>query len=437
MQAISRIAVIVLLSVSAALAQSPLSGHWEGAFVRENAVQLITLTITDSSGALAGTYAIPEMGLYEEPIRELTATGDSVTMRFRYGTFALAYAADIDQLTGSNERWNPPLHLHLKRPPLPPQPFFTKREVTFHNRDIALAGTVYVPIGDGPVPGVVLIHGGGDQPRTVWEYRSHLYGLVRCGVAVLIYDKRGSGESGGDFEASTLDDLANDAFAGLETLRQQTGVDPARCGVYGISQGGWVAAILGRQHPDLPFIVLNQGPAVSLWEQDIHRVEYSLRADGYTETAIDSAVTLTRMYFEAVADESTWFDYLLALDAADTAAWLEYAQAERTYDDEDMIWWRRNQYDPAADLAGLYSPVFAVFGEFDANVPPAENRSLMDSLLSLAGVEHEIIVVPNLPHSVTTYQTLRGGEWKWPKHFWQFAYRPAFDEQIAAWIHRR
>jgi len=429
-----------LVGGSAETVRADVAGWWTGAFVRENSIQLVQLQLSDSAGQVVGTYAIPEMGLYEEPLRELAVSDSTVRMRFLYGPFELHRSDDIEQLTGSNEGWNPPLRLHLKRPVQPPQPFFTTREVTFRNSDVQLAGTIYLPLGRGPFPGVVLVHGGGDQPRSMWEYRSHLYGLVRRGIAVLIYDKRGSGDSEGNYHTSTFDDLAGDATAALQSLKAQVEVDAAQCGLYGISQGGWVAAKIGAKtgNEDLAFMVLNQGPAVSLWQQDIDRVRYSLRNDGFSAAVVDSAVALTRLYFEAIADRDRWPEYLSVLDRAeaDSAAWLEYAQAERMYDDEDMVWWRKNQYDPAADLARLDCPVLVIYGEADGAVPPEANLALMERYLVKAGVPHEIMLVPNLAHAVTLYPTLRGGSWAWPENFWQWGYRPKIDASVARWIHR-
>lgn len=437
----SAIVVISVVTLSALISLTQLSvagtelvGRWEGAIVRENSVQLLVITLSDSAGQLVGTYEIPELGLYEEPIRELAATDSTITMRFLYGPFVLRRFDDIAQLTGENKRWNPPLQIHLKRAIQPFRPYFTKKPIAFSSGEVNLAGTVYLPEGPGPFPGVVMIHGSGDQSRAIWEYRSHLYGLVSRGVAALVYDKRGCGESEGQLNATTFDELADDATAALTTLRQTEKIDPERCGLYGISQGGWIAAKLGSRHKGVAFIVFNEGPAVSLWQQELDRVEYSLRSDGLPEPAIDSAIALTRLYFESIDNPDRWPAYTTALSLADSASWLEFVQNESVYNNDNMTWWRDNRYDPSADLSHLSCPAFAVFGEIDTNVPPKTNKYLMDSLLSAAGVAHTILVVPALPHSVSTYQTLREGAWNWPTGFWQWAYRPNFDRDLASWI---
>lgn len=434
-------ALVTSLMVAALVALFPLSGEaadlagrWEGAFVRENSVQLLSVNLADSAGQLVGTYEIPEMGLYEQPIRELAITDSTVTMRFLYGPFVLRRSDDIGQLTGGNDRWNPAVQLHLKRSSQPYRTFFSKEPVVFTSGGEQLTGTIYLPEGTGPYPGLVLIHGSGDQSRAVWEYRSHVYRLVSRGVAVLAYDKRGCGESEGAISAAGFDDLAADAYAALSVLRTAESIDSTRCGLFGISQGGWIAARLGAAHRDISFIVFNEGPAVSLWQQELDRVAYSLKSDDFSQAAIDSAVALTRLYFESVDRPAAWAAYATARAAADSAAWLEYVQNEPEYDNANMIWWRTNRYDPAADLSRLSMPVLAVFGELDTNVPPQTNRLLMDSLLTAAGVAHSSMVIPNLAHSVTTFQTLRGGEWNWPTGFWQWAYRPDVDNEIAEWI---
>ena len=103
----------------------------------------------------------------------------------------------------------------------------------------------------GPLPGMVVVHGSGRVQR------EHLVGDVRRlvweGFAVLAYDKRGVGDSGGvyprccgeDAEA-TLRLLAGDAAAALRTLRQSPEIDQTRVGFFGASQAGWIIPLATR-----------------------------------------------------------------------------------------------------------------------------------------------------------------------------------------------
>jgi pimeloyl-ACP methyl ester carboxylesterase len=430
-----------LLAGTLATAGSPedpgIEGTWSGAVIRENAIQLVDLRLAASGEALNGTYDVPELGLFDVPLRELSLSGSVLTLRILYGPFALHHHPDVGQLTGVNERWNPPLAMHLKRQAHRPARPFVTGEVDFANGDVKLKGLLVRPRGDGPFPALVAVHGSGEQGLQMWEYRSHAYALARRGVAVLLYDKRGVGGSSGDYKTVGFEALAGDAIAGMRLLRSRPDIRPSSVGLLGISQGGWISAAASRLGAKPSFVVLLQGPAVSLEEQELHRVRYSMQSDGLAQDAIDAALAHTRNYFRFVNTSEGWSELKASSEAAAASAWADYVNVASSPDDEDVLWWRRNAYDPGEDLRRVQCPVLAIFGEEDTAVPPAENRELMESYLAAAGVPHATSVIPGLPHSVTTYHELKGGKWHWPDGYWVWSRRPAaLDAAIAEWVGR-
>ncbi len=100
-----------------------------------------------------------------------------------------------------------------------------------------------------------------------------------------------------------------------------------------------------------------------------------------------------------------------------------------------MTWWRTNAYDPADDLRSIQSPVLAIFGEEDVNVPAEENVPVMTGHLESAGVDYSIVTIPHLPHAVTTHHSLQGGAWDWPAAYWVWGKRPLMlDSAMAGWV---
>src|SRR5882672_1135612 len=94
---------------------------------------------------------------------------------------------------------------------------YREEKVKFQSGNATLGGTLLIPAGEGPHPAVVCVHGSGEQSRNgfVSIIRFVADHFARHGIAVLIYDKRGVGESTGDWSKQTLDDLATDALAGF------------------------------------------------------------------------------------------------------------------------------------------------------------------------------------------------------------------------------
>ena len=152
------------------------------------------------------------------------------------------------------------------------------RDVTFANTNVVLAGSLTVPDRDELTPGVVMVGGSGPADRTNDGYfaaiRRH---LVKAGIAVLSYDKRGVGASSGEWRDATLDDLATDAIAALNFLRAQGGVRIDKVGLFGHSEGGWVVLLAAARHDDVPWLITNSCPAMTPAAQDRYALTTALR----------------------------------------------------------------------------------------------------------------------------------------------------------------
>jgi dienelactone hydrolase len=136
---------------------------------------------------------------------------------------------------------------------------------------VTLAGFLYLPPGTGPFPGVVLVHGSG-QVRAL-DQTWLAMNFVDRGYAVLSYDKRGVGDSGGEYRGvgprnsdSLIRVLAGDAVAGLEALARDARIDRRRLGLAGGSQAGWIIPNAAARFP-AAFAVILSGPLVTVGQE--------------------------------------------------------------------------------------------------------------------------------------------------------------------------
>ena len=87
---------------------------------------------------------------------------------------------------------------------------------------VQLRGRLVMPEGDGAVPVVVLVHGSEEYSGVDYYHAQHLF--PAHGIGVFVYDKRGTGQSGGRY-TQDFDVLANDAVAALEVLERDPEID--------------------------------------------------------------------------------------------------------------------------------------------------------------------------------------------------------------------
>lgn len=250
-------------------------------------------------------------------------------------------------------------------------------EVRIPFGDITLAGTLHRPepetAGSAPAPALVMLQGSGPDDRDSWGY----FGPIRdaflgAGLAVLSWDKPGVGQSTGAWTDQTLFDRADEAQTALRWLRAQPGIDPARTGIWGHSQGGWIGPLAASRDPDLAFLIVNSGPSVNVHAQDLFGIEHVLRADDVSEDEIAAALDFMQaLHAAAVANEP--YDEVntrLLQPAAGTPAATYFGDVSA--DLWHFLCINSNPiFEPADALGRIRCPVLALFGERDDLVPVA------------------------------------------------------------------
>jgi pimeloyl-ACP methyl ester carboxylesterase len=113
--------------------------------------------------------------------------------------------------------------------------------------------------------------------------------MISQGIALLTYDKRGVGASEGLYRESpseaNINLIASDAVAGTDYLSTRAEIDPAKIGLIGGSQAGWVIPVAVVESDVVDFFVIESGPVVSFAQEDYYS---SVTNDGDTATIYDA-----------------------------------------------------------------------------------------------------------------------------------------------------
>ena len=151
-----------------------------------------------------------------------------------------------------------------------------KTDVTIPAGDVMLAATLYVPPdAKGKVPAVVLGHGSAPSTRAMMGFWTNT--ALNSGVAVLVFDKRGTGGSTGTFEPFNVSrsptqfaHLARDLVYAVRWLGQQSVIDTMRIGLMGGSQAGWTMPLAAAEEPLVRFIVVGCGVPLPSGVEAVH-----------------------------------------------------------------------------------------------------------------------------------------------------------------------
>jgi pimeloyl-ACP methyl ester carboxylesterase len=143
--------------------------------------------------------------------------------------------------------------------------------VKFNSAGVTLEGSIFIP--KHTIAALVLVHGSGQETRMVGVASL----LAESGIAVITYDKRGVGKSGGTYagpevgtnnvDPSNLNLLALDASAATEEILVHLKTNHIPVGLMGFSQAAWVIPLAAKKNPNVKFITLFSGPVVTTLEQ--------------------------------------------------------------------------------------------------------------------------------------------------------------------------
>ena len=222
-------------------------------------------------------------------------------------------------------------------------------EIVFRNtaQGIDLAGLLFVPEGEGPFPAAVVIHGSGTSRRANRWYLTLVQHLKENGIAVLLPDKRGSEQSGGDWRSADFEDLATDTIAATEFMQAQDKVPVAGVGIIGMSQGGWIAPLVADR-VDVAFVVSLVGSAVTPNEQLLFEEDHNLRQMGFLPGISYVIALMSTTYIKEVAQTDFW---------------------DAVGDFDALPYWQR------LDVSAL-----VLLGRDDTNVPSEESARRLEAL---------------------------------------------------------
>jgi pimeloyl-ACP methyl ester carboxylesterase len=271
-------------------------------------------------------------------------------------------------------------------------------DVRFANGDTRLAGTLIRPDRDGKYAAIVLVHASGAADRGQVLPLARF--LVRHGIALLAYDKRGVGDSTGDWNAASFDELAGDVVAAFEYLKTRADIDPAQIGLLGWSQAGWIMPLAAAQAKDLAFVISVSGAGVPAAETTIDQTQNELTARGLKPQTIADIVAVMKLQYRFARTGQGWDEYAAARGKLAARIGAPPESLPGTPDHPSWHVIRRLYfYDPAPALRQLQAPVLALFGELDNNIVAEKNAAAWETALKAGGNrDYTLRILPKANH---------------------------------------
>ncbi|MGH8139262.1 MAG: alpha/beta hydrolase family protein [Steroidobacteraceae bacterium] len=296
---------------------------------------------------------------------------------------------------------------------------FDVTDTTFTSHGTTLAGRLILPKGTAVVPIVILLHGAEhDSARQFYALQRMLPAEE---VGAFVFDKRGTGGSGGSY-SQDFNLLADDDVAAMREAKRLSGSRAGRIGYQAGSQGGWVAPLAAnRAHVD--FVIVCFGLAVSVIDEDQQEVEIEMREKGDSPADIASALEVARAAETVIASGFTegfgQFDAVRAkykdarwykdLHGNYTYLLLPYSESQLRDMSAKFKWGTPFHYNPMPTLRSNTTPQLWILGGEDYEAPSAETGRRVKSLIA-DDLPFTLAVYPGAEHGMTLFETAAGGE---------------------------
>ena len=324
-----------------------------------------------------------------------------------------------------------------------------ERVVKFKSGKIELSGTFAIPDNfKGKLPAFVLVCGSGPNDRDynpdpkfvpseikellkkleipLEKLNLNIYNrmsdhLIQEGFAVLRYDKRGVGASGGDYKKRTLRDLISDVRAAIRFVRSQPEVDPSKVGVIGHSEGGIIGPVVCAEDPTIAALVVCSASASKIEDIMLHQAECNKKE-------------ITQM---APKEREKWGIKKGYNPVKSTLEIIEKVKNGEDYieihgEKESTKWWREHfEHHPIATIKKVKCPVLIVHGEKDFQVPYENATKLKNALIESSNAHITLLIFPNIDH-LLKFEPQESGEFRYAQTL-DREVEPIILKSISSW----
>lgn len=429
---------MVFLEIPATLGQATSNdwvGHWIGSLSRESRDYAVTVDIFTINDRLSATLDLPEYSVYGCPTN-LHIQQARMEIRAKLVEAELTGQLSEERITGIARLFGKlDATITLRRASRTPTTY-NHEDLRFKSGDAVLVGTLVKPPGRGPFPIIIWTHGSGPDTRKTFYYHGKAHLLAQHGVASLIYDKRGAGESTGS-DSWDAKKLKEDAIAAITAIRDREDVDSTRIGIAGFSQGGWIAPAVTADSSDVAFVLVGATPGITGGEQNLFTLRNRLVAAGFEPSIVEESVDLMKRLYQFYQTGNNREAVAASLEVASEKPWYKNDVFQRHLFMPDgrlpagrHPYWQPFSPDPLEPWRQIQVPVLSVWGELDRNVPAALSKERIGAALRDAGnSDNELIIFPSASHGLWVVRSDEAA-WDWPRQ------APGYHDTMVRWVAR-
>lgn len=272
----------------------------------------------------------------------------------------------------------------------PQKQLANEERIEFMSDNDTLVGYLSKPLNTQVYPIIVVLHSASHGHHDNDLYNHLERNMNEVGVGVFTYDRRGSGESTGDFNSASLETLAKDALSAINRLKEREDVKKDKIGLFGISQGGWLAPLAYTiESRDVSFMILLSSSGVSPAKQMEYSAVTTLKINSYPDSIITVAKHLRNITNEYYRGKSERESTQKIIDKYRNESWFSdvYLPWRGNLPEDVGItkWVHEMDFNPEKYFVNIDIPIVLFYGETDRWVPINESVDVWESIFKENG----------------------------------------------------
>ena len=332
------------------------------------------------------------------------------------------------------------------------EPVLTTERFEFEVDGNRLVGLYDRPVGRDPMATILIVHGYGRTHVVEYNWYYTLRSLfAEAGIATLIWDKPGCGESEGEFDINQpVESSAEEVVAAIHALRGQVSAGQETIGLWGISRAGWISPLAMQKEPSISFWISVSGTDDK--ENGRYLLEENFPIEGRSKEEAEMLVSEWQVQFDTFWKGGTYEEYLAAAPNLSKDEFMEFMGWGGTVSEQEFLDYQAKfesgelvvdedeglmVYVPGfRDVLGsINAPVLALFGEKDTQVDWRKTAMLYEETIGMnPKASLEITVFPDANHILKQCDAC--GVRETNSLPWDAPFAEGYYESMVSWLER-
>jgi len=372
------------------------TGTFSGVIKHGNFSDKICFEIEQDTASFKVFFSSLEQNANRIPFQGIVLSGDSISFKLQSDFYTYAFK---NKWTENNNKLQGALTVDtitvpytLEKELLSNNQNPKNEDVGFESKELKINGTIWYPNNTGS-KAIVILTSSGNADRSASRAEAILF--AQMGFTAFHYDKRGTGNSEGDWQAATIEELSMDDINAIKYFSEKTGIPLMNIGIKGSSQGATKIPYVLGELKDLKYGIAVSCPGVSLLESDLNYWKNSnAEAIG---NEMEDALKFQRKVFEFIAGKRTKSALEKAIDQEKSMPWFEHIwipNLDEIQTDKKLL------YNPIPYFQTTKQPVLILQGKMDEIIPANSIELISDALKKSGNANFKTVLLDGASHSM-------------------------------------